>query len=149
MNLSFHNNRAFLKKIDSLSTGPEWTCQIVTAHGNKVGEDGVMMSEDLELWKRNPVDCVKELISNPAFRDLMAYVPQRVYSNKGGTNRVYDEMWTGDWWWNTQVSVSKSRISSNQGLTFNTRTNSPSEQCSLLLSSPLTKRHYLSLKATK
>lgn len=115
MNLSFHNNYTFLKKIDSLSTGLEWTCQIVTAHGNKVGKDGVMMSKDLELWKQNPVDCVKELISNLAFQDLMAYVPQCVYSNKAGINRVYDEMWMVDWWWNTQVSLSNSQISSNGG----------------------------------
>ena len=74
------------------------------AHINKVGEDGTMMSEDLKLWKQNPVKCVKELIGNPVYQDLISYVPQQVYSNEGRMNRVYDEMWTGDWWWDTQVS---------------------------------------------
>lgn len=63
-----------------------------------------MMSEDLELWKRDPVDCIKELIGNPSFQNHVAYVPERAYTDKAGMNRIYDEMWTGDWWWETQVS---------------------------------------------
>jgi hypothetical protein len=60
MNLSVHNNHTLLQNVDSLPTGPEWTCEIVTMHGNKVGQDGTMMMEDLELWKRDPVECIKE-----------------------------------------------------------------------------------------
>ena len=48
----------------------------MTAHGNKTRQDGTLISEDLELWKRNPVKCIKDLIGNPAFRDLMSYVLQ-------------------------------------------------------------------------
>ena len=84
-------------------TGLGWTCEIVTAHGNKTGQDGTLMSEDLELWKCDPVECIKDLIGNPAFRDLMSYVLQRVYTNAEGENRIFDEMWTADWWWDTQV----------------------------------------------
>jgi len=103
--LSFHNNYSFLQKVDRLATGPEWTCEIVTAHGNVVGPDGAMLTEDLELWKRNPVSCIKELIGNPAFCDHILYMPERVYTDKTGQNRIYDEMWTADWWWDTQVSL--------------------------------------------
>ena len=61
------------------------------------------MSEDLELWKRDPVECIKDLIGNPAFQDLMSYVPQRAYTDAEGKNCIFDEMWTADWWWDTQV----------------------------------------------
>ena len=64
-----------------------------------------MLTEDLELWKRNPVSCIKELIGNPAFKDHISYVPERVYADKAGLNQIYDEMWTADWWWNTQVGI--------------------------------------------
>ncbi|KAJ7760106.1 Zn-finger domain-containing protein [Mycena maculata] len=103
-NLSFHNNRAFLKKVDQLPTGPEWTCKIVTAAGNRVDENDELMSEDLELWMRDPVECIKELMSNPAFRDHMAYAPERVYGTKEGheESRIFDEMWTAEWWWKIQ-----------------------------------------------
>ena len=73
LNLSVHNNRLLLQKVDSLTTGPEWTCEIVMAHENEVGQDGTMMTEDLELWKHNPVECVKKLIGNLSFQNLVSY----------------------------------------------------------------------------
>lgn len=59
----------------------------------------------LELWRRDPVACVRELIGNPAFRTELAYAPEKAYADRHGRTRRYDEMWTGDWWWETQVSV--------------------------------------------
>ena len=103
LNLLVHNNRSLLQKVDSLATGPEWTCEIVTAHRNKVGQDGTMIMEDLELWKRNPVKSVKELIGNPGFKNLVSYVPQWVYTDKAGLKCIFNEMWIADWWWDTQV----------------------------------------------
>lgn len=76
---------------------------MVTAHGNKKAHDGTLMTEELELWKRDPVECVKELISNPAFQSVISYVPERAHTDEARTNRIYDEMWTADWWWDTQV----------------------------------------------
>jgi len=35
----------------------------------------------------------------------MAYVPERAYADSKGENQIYDEMWMGDWWWETQVST--------------------------------------------
>lgn len=85
--------------------GPDWTCKMVTAAGNRVDENDELMSEDLELWIRDPVACIKELMSNPAFREHMAYAPERVYGTKEGheESRIFDEMWTAEWWWKLQV----------------------------------------------
>jgi hypothetical protein len=38
------------------------------------------------------------------FKDVMVFVPEKVFSNADGSNRVFDEMWTADWWWEVQVS---------------------------------------------
>jgi len=35
----------------------------------------------------------------------MVYVPECAYADSKGENRIYDEMWMGDWWWETQVST--------------------------------------------
>ncbi|KAI6037388.1 hypothetical protein BKA83DRAFT_4120872 [Pisolithus microcarpus] len=70
--------------------------------GDAVAKDGSTRWEQLELWHRDPVECVMELIGNPAFRDTMAYVPERAYADSGGKNHIYDEMWTADWWWDMQ-----------------------------------------------
>jgi hypothetical protein len=105
-NLSFHNNYTFLKKNDRLPTGPEWTCEIVTVKGNVVDDNGACLEENVELWRRNPVECVKELIGNPLFKDYLSYIPEHAYIDNEGKERIYDEMWTADWWWNIQVSFS-------------------------------------------
>lgn len=103
--LSFHNNYTFLKKIDQLPTGPDWICNVVTITGNLEDEYGECIKEYVEVWRRDPVECVAELIGNPAFKDYMSYVAEHAYLDKGGKVRIFDEMWTADWWWNTQVSI--------------------------------------------
>jgi hypothetical protein len=97
MKTSYHNNNSFLQKVDSLPTGPDWTCEMVAVVGNRASGDGGMMSEEVELWRRDPVECVKELIGNPAFREVMSYVPERANADRAGKNRIWDEMWTADW----------------------------------------------------
>ena len=107
MKPTYGNNRIFLKKIDGLPTqATKWTCDIVTSQGNHVTEDGEPVPpERLELWRRDPVECLKELMGNPMFEDHLEYAPQKHFIDEEGNNRVFDEMWTGDWWWNTQVKL--------------------------------------------
>ncbi|KAF8183353.1 hypothetical protein K438DRAFT_1599925 [Mycena galopus ATCC 62051] len=106
--VAYHNNYEYLKKVDQLPTGPKWKCEIITVAGNQLDENNEMMKEDLELWKQDPVECIQELIGNPAFRDYMAYAPERVYGNKAASesSRIIDEMWTAKWWWEMQMSIS-------------------------------------------
>ncbi|KAJ7073650.1 hypothetical protein C8F01DRAFT_970896 [Mycena amicta] len=68
------------------------------------------MVEVLELWHRDPLDCVRELLGNPNFANAQTFTPMWLFrsvdpSMGEGINRHYDEMWTGTWWWDTQVSV--------------------------------------------
>ncbi|KAH7906731.1 Zn-finger domain-containing protein [Hygrophoropsis aurantiaca] len=100
---SYQNSRNFLKKIDALpSQGPTWHCDMIHVAGDVIDQNGGMKTAELELWRRDPVECIKELIGNPAFKDCIAYAPERAFKDEGGTNRIYDEMWTCDWWWDTQ-----------------------------------------------
>lgn len=97
--MSFRDKRTLFERIDSLPTGPEFRCVEVTIDGDQCDEEG-RTSETLELWMRDPLECVKELMGNPAFADEMTYAPVREWN---GSSRVYSEAWTGDWWWDTQV----------------------------------------------
>ncbi|KAF8230576.1 hypothetical protein L208DRAFT_1281190, partial [Tricholoma matsutake] len=101
--LSFHNTYLFLKKIDQVQMGPDWVCDIVTVLGDHEGEDGEKMSKDVELWHSNPLECIQELISNPAFKDKTSFELTQFFTDKGCTNRVIDKVWMADWWWRTQV----------------------------------------------
>jgi hypothetical protein len=40
----------------------------------------------------------------------MKYAPERVYEDEDMKSRVFDEMWTADWWWDTQVKISLLKI---------------------------------------
>lgn len=94
-----------MKLIDRLPTGPEWQCELVRVHGDmeRIRDAEEKEDEELELWLRDPVACVGELIGNPAFKNEMAYAPEKVYTDSQAETRRYDETWTGDWWWQTQV----------------------------------------------
>ena len=96
---------SLLKRVDSLCTGSAWTCEQINVDGDMKSDDGSLKRETLELWRRDPVECVEELIGNPVWRDAMAYSPEHAYTDARGRNQIYDEMWTGDWWWETQVST--------------------------------------------
>ena len=95
----------FCTLCDSLPRGPEWTCEIFEITGDRKDENGQPIVEEVELWKRDPVECMRELIGNPAFRDGMRYAPERHYEDEQLGNRVYGEMVVGDWWWKVQASA--------------------------------------------
>lgn len=101
---SFKNKRAFYKCVDTLPRGPGWSCEQFELVGDVKDEHGQFRTETLQLWKRDPVDCIKELVGNPAFKNKMKFAPERVYEDKGKTC-VYSETWTADWWWEVQVRV--------------------------------------------
>jgi Plavaka transposase len=83
-----------LKKVDQLLTSPEWNCDRVTLAGDQIGEDGSIMMDELEFWWHDPIECIRELIGNPNFKDSMAYEPVRMYQDEGGMDRIYCEAWT-------------------------------------------------------
>lgn len=105
--LTYKNNQNFLKRIDSLPTqASQWTCDIITSTGDQLTDDGEPVPpERLELWRRDPVECMKELMGNPIFKESLEYAPHKQFLDEEGNIRVFEEMWTGDWWWNTQVKL--------------------------------------------
>ena len=101
--LSFKNKRTFYNRIDNLPRGTQWECE--SFEGDELDEKGLKRKEILHLWKRDPVECIRELIGNPAFRNQMRFAPEKAYEDSDGKNRIFDEMWSGDWWWDLQVSA--------------------------------------------
>ncbi|KAF9470187.1 hypothetical protein BDN70DRAFT_845947, partial [Pholiota conissans] len=104
---SFGNKKHLLSMVDSLPAGVAWKCHDMIIKGDipdldKDPSGKTMRSEHLELWYRDPVECVRELIGNPMLREGMRYAPERVYEDKEGKNQIIDEMWTASWWWDVQ-----------------------------------------------
>ncbi len=94
----------FFQHVDQLPKANPWIYDELTITGDVIGKDGKPLSEQLDLWRRDPVECIRELIGEQALRDKMGYAPEQVFSDAKGTNRIYDEMWSGQWWWDVQVS---------------------------------------------
>jgi len=59
--------------------------------GDHAGEDGKMMFEELELWRRDPVECIQELLGNPVLDGDISYAPVQYFTDSTGTNHVIDE----------------------------------------------------------
>jgi hypothetical protein len=65
---------------------------------------GQFLTEDVELWKRDPVEVIREIIGNPVFKDGMKYAPYRIHE---GQHQAWDEAASGERWWELQVFVVK------------------------------------------
>ncbi|KAG2352314.1 hypothetical protein BDR07DRAFT_1466456 [Suillus spraguei] len=89
---------ATTSKVDKLPHGPAWSCKKVSIQGNRTDENGRLLHEDVELWTRDPVECIRDLIGNPLFKEHMDYE---------GLHRIIDDMWTGDWWCDKQKQLLK------------------------------------------
>ncbi|KAJ7799073.1 hypothetical protein B0H14DRAFT_3886214 [Mycena olivaceomarginata] len=100
---SYKGKKEFFEKVDALPGGVAWECQEITVKGDlpdleKDPTGATMQEETLELWWRDPIECVRELIGNPMFRNAMRFAPEELYMDEKGEIQVFEEMWTGDWW---------------------------------------------------
>ncbi|KAK0226864.1 hypothetical protein EDD85DRAFT_958654 [Armillaria nabsnona] len=104
---SFKDKRTFLSKIDELPSalGTEWKCEKFELVGNILDKDGTPVVQTIELWKRDPVACIKELMQDPRFAKHMCYAPEKMYTDKGMKHQAFDEMATGKWWWAMQAHI--------------------------------------------
>ncbi|KAJ7477594.1 hypothetical protein FB451DRAFT_1032957 [Mycena latifolia] len=102
---SFDKKRTFLENIDSLPIGAKWNIEHVPLVGDLRDDNGEFRTETAELWFRDPVECVKELIGNPAFRAVMDYAPTRLFVDAEGTNEIFSEMSSAGWWWKMQTRL--------------------------------------------
>ena len=57
----------------------------------------------MTLYYRDGLECFKFLFGNPLFQRHMDYIPRREYSNGDKTERLYNEIMTGDRAWELQV----------------------------------------------
>ena len=66
----------------------------------------VQSGEVLEYYSRNIIECIRALWGDPDFADDLIVEPERLYADEDMEIRIYHEMNTGKWWWETQVKFS-------------------------------------------
>lgn len=57
------------------------------------------------LCYRDPIDAIRSLLDRYSLRKHLSFTPQRHWKNVELKTRLYNEIFTGDWAWETQVSI--------------------------------------------
>ncbi|KAG9105151.1 hypothetical protein FRC07_009563, partial [Ceratobasidium sp. 392] len=94
----WRNNDELLSEIDMLPQGPKWSTAEVS-----VGEGEDERTYTVHL--RDILAVIRQLIGARRFKRCMRYAPERHWTSRDRTRRVYDEMWSGDWWWRMQYLI--------------------------------------------
>ena len=94
LNLSYKNSEELNRIIDTKLPGrPQFTRREVMQSG-----------EVVEFYMRDIVECLRALWGDPEFDGDLILEPERLYADEDMTIRIYHEMNTGKWWWDTQVA---------------------------------------------
>ena len=96
LGLSYKNSRELNKIIDEdmPNTLPKFRCRTTPVFGEKV-----------DLYYRPILECIEALLGNSEFAKKLVFAPERHYSDEDCTIRLYHDMHTGKWWWDTQVCI--------------------------------------------
>ncbi|QRW20687.1 hypothetical protein RhiXN_05676 [Rhizoctonia solani] len=91
-----------LHHVDQLPHGANWRIIEIEVH-----VEGKDVPHVAHLCAQDVVKIVVELMGNPWFVSYMKFAPERHWTAKKDGERIYNEMWTGDWWWNIQQLLNK------------------------------------------
>ncbi|KAF9477316.1 hypothetical protein BDN70DRAFT_838060, partial [Pholiota conissans] len=64
--------------------------------------DAHVGGENVEIYSRDVLECIKALYSDPQHARYLVFAPERHYADADKTQRLYRDMHTGKWWWDTQ-----------------------------------------------
>lgn len=102
--ITFNSFYLYRKLFDQLPSVPQWSSKTIRVNGKATRADGQVDFEEVEMWKRDPVCLVQEILENPELQNEIRYKPFKLYTDNEKTERIYNEMWTGDWWNEKAVS---------------------------------------------
>ncbi|EIN13308.1 hypothetical protein PUNSTDRAFT_22447, partial [Punctularia strigosozonata HHB-11173 SS5] len=68
-------------------------------------EQVIIDNQAFDLFSRDIIQCIKDLWGNPEFASILVFQPEQHYTNDTRSTRLYHDMHTGQWWWNTQEQV--------------------------------------------
>ncbi|KAG2345890.1 hypothetical protein BDR05DRAFT_1012126 [Suillus weaverae] len=97
LGLSYKNSRELNMLIDKeLPTRPKFRREQIVVAG-----------EAFDIFYRDVIECIKALYGDPDFADFLVFSPEHHYTDDDETVRLFSDMHTGKWWWNTQKKLDK------------------------------------------
>lgn len=88
---SFNSAYTLCQQWDKMTKDPQW----------KNGFVDFKMAPNTEFWYRDLLECIMYLLRRKSYAKNMLWSPVREFDAVG--ERVYTEMNTASWWWDTQV----------------------------------------------
>ena len=87
----------------------KWTRKTVYAKSSdcdcNLDSEQDVEEEVLDLWMRDALVLIQELLEDPEYESDFAYAPVKLYTDDSKENRIYSEMHTGDYWNDLIVSL--------------------------------------------
>ena len=96
MGISFSSAKDLRNRIKILPSGPIWLTKEMPTDFPTLGK--------VQLYYRNPLQCLQSLLYNPLFSDSLEFAPYRIYQDNTKTVRVFTEWLSGDAAWEIQAS---------------------------------------------
>jgi hypothetical protein len=90
---AFPSANALLRNLD-IAAGLQSSWK--TASNPLLGEPCI----EQNFYLRNSLEVMKDILRDPSLREDFVWAPRKLYDTDG--NRLYMDMWTGDWWWEMQ-----------------------------------------------
>lgn len=106
----FANHKDMFAAIDATPLGDvPWQSFAMSYSGIKP-QDNVppWMTTQYDVWYRDPLELVRNMLANPAFDGEIEFSPYRDYTTDN--KRYWKNLLSGDWAWNQVVSVFKSEF---------------------------------------
>ncbi|TFK86346.1 hypothetical protein K466DRAFT_576448 [Polyporus arcularius HHB13444] len=98
LGLSFKNTNELNAIIDE---------QLTSGRPRFIRREIIVAGEAYEVFYQDVIQCIKALYGDPEFSGILVFTPERHYADEGHTKRVYFDMHTGRWWWDTQKALEK------------------------------------------
>lgn len=100
LGLSYSNTRELNGIIDSkLPSRPVFKCREV-----------IIDDKPYDVYFRDILACIRMLFGDLEFSRHLKTAPEQHYLDADKAKRRYSEMYTGNWWWTTQVCIVVSSI---------------------------------------
>ncbi|KAF8337856.1 hypothetical protein F5887DRAFT_1077979 [Amanita rubescens] len=99
LGLSYKNSRELHKIIDTQLPGrPKFQRDEIS-----------ILGESVTLYSRNVVECIKALYGDAEFASHLVFSPERHYTARDKSQRIYHELHTGEWWWEAQIILEQDK----------------------------------------
>lgn len=97
MGLSYKSAKDLRSRVEILPPTPQWGSLPLKTHPDFPAK------HQLDLYYRNPLECIEALMQNPMVIDFIGYSPMRIYRSAARVLRVYNEWLSGSAAWDVQV----------------------------------------------